>query len=288
MNIINIFFNELKSFIIDYYEAIYPTETNENLDNTPPTTIYIFFNELKSFIIDYHEAIYPSGSNVNLDNTFPTTIYTFFTKIFYLFFMKPDNDYIEEKKNVGDVKKNYDDKYDIKYDMLKTNKLDEDDIKILPNKYVMEYTPIGNVVMFFDYDKKAFQYYSDFSVPYKYLECVSKKFCIMNKNRVYRDIKMEVDVNDFSIVRNSSSSLQNKSKSFAKLKSYNNSNTSIKGVPSTKHTELKIIQKDIVRYTHLGKLSNFSFVKNTISKFKPISYKDYVKTISQPDGWVVY
>lgn len=245
------------------------------------------YNEVKSFIIDYHEAIHPSESNKNLDHTFPIILYTFFTKIFYLFFMKPDNNYIEEKKDVDEVKKNYD-KYDTKYDMLESTKLDEDDIKMLPNKYVMEYTPVGNVVMYFDYDKKAFQYYSDFSVPYKYLEGVSKKFCIMNKNKVYRDIKMEVDVNDFSIVRNSSSSLQNKSKSFAKLKSYNNSNTSIKSVPSTKHTELKIIQKDIVRYTHLGKLSNFSFVKNTISKFKPISYKDYVKTISQPDGWVVY
>jgi hypothetical protein len=104
----------------------------------------------------------------------------------------------------------------------------------------------------------------------------------MNKNKIYREIKMEVDVNEFSIVRNSTSSLQNKSKSFAKLKSYN------KNGHSNKQSELKIIQKDIVRYTHLGKMCNFSFIKNTVTKFKPISYKDFMKNVSPPDGWVVY
>jgi hypothetical protein len=125
-------------------------------------------------------------------------------------------------------------------------------------------------------------------VPYKYLESVSKKFCIVNRNRIYREIKMDVDVNEFSIVRNSSASLQNKSKSFAKLKGYNNSNPSIKN-DTAKHRELKIIQKDIVRYTHLGKLCNFSFIKNTIPKFKPVSYKDFMKNnSSSSEGWVVY
>jgi hypothetical protein len=98
---------------------------------------------------------------------------------------------------------------------------------------------------------------------------------------------MDVDVNEFSIVRNSSASLQNKSKSFAKLKGYNNSTPSIKNVTSNKQSDLKIIQKDIVRYTHLGKICNFSFVKNTVPKFKPVSYKDFMKNNSTPDGWTI-
>jgi hypothetical protein len=199
------------------------------------------------------------------------------------------DDKIENKKNEIEIKNiMYDVKYDVKYDSLEAIQLNEDEMVMLPSKFVMESTPVGNVIMYFDYDKRAFQYYSDFSVPYKYLECVSKKFCIVNKNKIYRDIKMEVDVNEFSIVRNSSSSLQNKSKSFAKLKGYNNSNPSIKNGRSGKQAELKIIQKDIVRYTHLGKICNFSFVKNTVPKFKPVSYKDFMKSVSPPDGWVVY
>jgi hypothetical protein len=107
----------------------------------------------------------------------------------------------------------------------------------------------------------------------------------MNRNRVYREIKMDVDLNEFSIIRNSSSSLQNKSKSFAKLKGYNNS-SSVKN-DTLNQGKLKIIQKDIVRYTHLGKLCNFSFIKNTIPKFKPVSYKDYLKKNSLSEGWIL-
>ena len=243
------------------------------------------WNELKSFLEDYHKMCYP-----NLwDDEEPCihsyhSVAKYFDTIGFLFnyfFTKPKT--TEKIKPENETKKIlYDVKYDDKYEGVETIPLSEEEIKMLSNKFVMESTPIGNVIMYFDYDKRSFQYYSDFSVPYKYLECVSKKFCIMNKNKIYREIKMEVDVNEFSIVRNSSSTLQNKSKSFAKLKSYNNKSNS-----NTKN-ELKIIQKDIVRYTHLGKICNFSFIKNTVSKFKPVSYKDFIKNVSPPDGWIVY
>jgi hypothetical protein len=214
------------------------------------------------------------------------------TQIFYFFFRRPDEaDNIENEEKVDkSVVKMYDDKYDDKYETLEAIPLEESDIDMLSNKFVMESTPVGNVVMYFDYDKRAFQYYSDFSVPYKYLECVSKKYCIVNKNKVYREIKMEVDVNEFSIVRNSSYTLQTKSKSFAKLKSYNNSTPRNPTVKNHKQEKLKIIQKDIVRYTHLGKLCNFSFVKNDTPKFKPISYKDFMtkQTSRAVEDWVLY
>lgn len=214
------------------------------------------------------------------------------TQIFYFFFRRPDEaDNIENEEKVDkSVVKMYDDKYDNKYETLEAIPLEKSDIDMLSNKFVMESTPVGNVVMYFDYDKRAFQYYSDFSVPYKYLECVSKKYCIVNKNKVYREIKMEVDVNEFSIVRNSSDTLQTKSKSFAKLKSYNNSTPSNPTVKNHKQEKLKIIQKDIVRYTHLGKLCNFSFVKNDTPKFKPISYKDFMtkQTSRAVEDWVLY
>jgi len=209
------------------------------------------------------------------------------TQIFYFFFKLPEEEDYPEKKDRVDTQpvKNYEEKYDEKYDTLEAISLEKEELDMLPNKFVMETTPVGNVVMYFDYDKRAFQYYSDFSVPYKFLECVSKKFCIVNKNKIYREIKMEMDVNEFSIVRNSTETLQTKSKAFAKLKSYNNST-----VKNQRQEKLKIVQKDIVRYTHLGKLCNFSFVKNTIKKFKPISYKDFMlsQTSKAVEDWVVY
>jgi len=289
MNYINFLFTETKNFISELHELLYSNECDgmDKMDEGECYTTATFFD-----IMD----IYQDGDMKIFDYVY-SYVNTLFTNMYYLLFMNPfidlnyddNDDKIENKKNDIEIKKIvYDVKYDDKYDSLEAIQLNEEEMTMLPSKFVMESTPVGNVIMYFDYDKKAFQYYSDFSVPYKYLECVSKKFCIVNKNKIYRDIKMEVDVNEFSIVRNSSSSLQNKSKSFAKLKGYNNSNPSIKNGRSGKQAELKIIQKDIVRYTHLGKICNFSFVKNTVPKFKHVSYKDFMKSVSPPDGWVVY
>jgi hypothetical protein len=298
MNYINFLFTELKSFIYDFHDLYNGNDCDRMEEDERNSSIHSYYTMATFFdVMGCYQDEEIQTSNVKMFDYIYNYVNTFFTNIYYILFMNPfidlDHDDEDEKKKIEvEIKRViYDDKYDVKYDGLEAIQLSEEQIEMLPSKFVMESTPVGNVIMYFDYDKRAFQYYSDFSVPYKYLECVSKKFCIVNKNKIYRDIKMEVDVNEFSIVRNSTSSLQNKSKSFAKLKGYNNSNPSnpsIKGGRSTKHSDLKIIQKDIVRYTHLGKICNFSFVKNTVPKFKPVSYKDFMKTVPPLDGWVVY
>jgi hypothetical protein len=283
-------FGEVKSFII-LIDAIhnphhyYDDDVNDEDDSDKYShyTYATFFDVLGVYNDNEFQK-----ANVKAIDYFFQIVNNFFNNIYNIictnfFVNKNDNN---NKNKVCEIKKLYDDKYNDKYDRLENIQLNEEDIRMLPNKYVMEYTPIGNVVMYFDYDKKAFQYYSDFNVPFKYLECVSKKFCVVNNNRVYREIKMEVDVNEFSIVRNSSASLQNKSKSFVKLKGYNNSNPSVKN-DTSRGSGLKITQKDIVRYTHLGKLCNFSFIKNTTLKFKPVSYKDFLKNNPLSEGWVI-
>jgi hypothetical protein len=292
-NPIHYVFNEVKNFIVlidkIYNSNHYDDDDNGHNDDISYESIHSYYTIANFFDV---MGIYKDNEiqkvNVDVIDYIYNSVSKFFNDVFNLIYINffVDNNVISKDNSVCEIKKIYDNKYDDKYDGLESIYLTEDDIGMLSNKYVMEYTPVGNVVMYFDYDKKAFQYYSDFSVPYKYLECVSKKFCIMNKNKIYREIKMDVDVNEFSIVRNSSSSLQNKSKSFAKLKGYNNSNPSVKNDASNQGV-LKIIQKDIVRYTHLGKLCNFSFIKNTIPKFKPVSYKDFLKKHSLSEGWVL-
>ena len=168
----------------------------------------------------------------------------------------------------------YNEKYDSKYAILEKIPLTDENISLLPTNIVMDTTPNGNVIMFFDNSKKSFQYYSDFSIPYSYLESVSKKYCIVNKNSIFRELRIDIDVNnEFAIVKNQTTRPQ--SKSFASLKTYNSVNSNFK-TPSPnisgKPRELKI-----VRYTHLGKLCNFNFLKNTQPRYKKISYKDFGK-----------
>jgi hypothetical protein len=44
------------------------------------------------------------------------------------------------------------------------------------NNYIMEYTPLGNVYMRYNNDKKSFEYFSNNTIPYRFLEAVARKY----------------------------------------------------------------------------------------------------------------
>ena len=44
------------------------------------------------------------------------------------------------------------------------------------NNYVMEHTPLGNIYMRYNNDKKSFEYFSNSTIPYRYLEPVGRKY----------------------------------------------------------------------------------------------------------------
>lgn len=46
----------------------------------------------------------------------------------------------------------------------------------LKNCFVMEHTPLGNVLMVYDHTRSTFKYYSDNAIPYRYLETVARKY----------------------------------------------------------------------------------------------------------------
>lgn len=46
----------------------------------------------------------------------------------------------------------------------------------LKNSFIMEKTPLGNVLMLYNNKRGSFEYYSDNTIPYRYLETVSRKY----------------------------------------------------------------------------------------------------------------
>ena len=44
------------------------------------------------------------------------------------------------------------------------------------NNYVLESTPLGNVYMRYNHNKKSFEYFSNNTIPYRYLEAVGRKY----------------------------------------------------------------------------------------------------------------
>ena len=54
-------------------------------------------------------------------------------------------------------------------------------MKNLENNFIIEYTPVGNVIMVYNFNTAGFIYFSDKSISNKYLEAVCRKYCIQFK-----------------------------------------------------------------------------------------------------------
>jgi len=61
------------------------------------------------------------------------------------------------------------------------------------NNFVLEYTPLGNVYMRYNSEKETFEYFSDSTLPYRYLETVARKYVITFFCKpIYIDIEEEL------------------------------------------------------------------------------------------------
>lgn len=135
--------------------------------------------------------------------------------------------------------------------------------------FVMEHTPIGNVIMYYNSTKEAFEYYSDNVVPYRYLDTVCRKYVIMNLCApLYVDISQELK------------EFQSKSKEekpvanvFVKLKNYKK---------TVSQPTMKVMLKARTnKYLYQGRMNNFSFMKQVESKSESLSFADYKRMLNK-------
>jgi len=194
----------------------------------------------------------------------------------------------EEEKTVSD-----DDFKQQAYDYMLNKKLDG-----YINNYVNEMTPLGNVYMRYNNSKKSFEYYSNNTIPYRYLEPVGRKFVITYFCKpLFIDIedelskaKLKKEAQEKEAIKNKEEAEQaikngeNKKNVFAKLKSYNSVSTGSTGtsemmkmekknalppqmkvnlpnVNTTSNPEEMLLKENANRYTWEGRLTNMSLLK---------------------------
>jgi len=171
-------------------------------------------------------------------------------------------------------------------------------IEKLENCYVMESTPQGNVLMIYDNKKSSFKFYSDNTIPYRYLEVVGRKYIKTfncrplyvdmeeelglaeekwekerwEKERREKELKERKEKEEQETNKKEEKNVVEKKSVFAKFKSYNKEgvsgrvNTGVppkNSIPMTKEQEKeKILLKEKAnRYTYEGKMVNCSFLK---------------------------
>jgi hypothetical protein len=177
------------------------------------------------------------------------------------------------------------------YDSKKYDLLFTEETNILENQWkrriLLENTPRGNVVMYYDLYRQAFAYYSDQQIPYSVLNG-----CAMKYIRIYRCLDFFIDTNILPeghlspfIMNLEKKEQEEKQKReekqkqigidfkdapFAKLKTYSksvssnsnpsSSNSLQKDLKETKEKNSPVIYKNTFRY--LGKVTNFSLLQS--------------------------
>ena len=185
---------------------------------------------------------------------------------------------IEEKK-----KEPYENKYYDKYDSLETVELEEEYVKGLKNSIIMENTPKGIVIMYYDFEKESFVYYCDTkNITYLYLETVARRYAINNNcKKLVIDIKQQLEdakTKDAIKKDQHNISLTNKDKNnlFSSFKNYNR-----KGTGGSKNINKTFtLRENANRYSYNGNINNFNMLQTTKYKLKKdsnnLTFEDFL------------
>lgn len=232
-------------------------------------------------------------------------VYRIFEPVSYDFY--DDKEEPEKKKKV-EVK--YEDKY---WDLFK--RVDNDfvvtkDLVIaqrmeqLATCVLFETTPVGNVIMKYNMKNEAFEYYSDCTIPNRYLDTVCRKYAAtFGCKPLYIDMNEQVKESEAKtkLLRESNAKEKEKEKVipvpvkkknvFAKFKTYNKDSglggappkNSLPGGKKIEDSEPVVIKERTNKFLFLGKTRNFitgSKIEPKVVK-KKVSFADFKKMFTK-------
>jgi hypothetical protein len=190
--------------------------------------------------------------------------------IFYGFDLLIRDDKEEEEKAVVVVVVKYEDKYLTKFNALTkrdtttTTSVDES-VESVAKRFVMDMTPVGNVIMQYDVDKESFVYYSDNIIPFRYLETVSRKYvCMFDCKELFVERSEQKIQHINPVVSIKTKDLMNQKRNPQPVK------------------EKVQIEVKMNRYSNAGRLSNFNMLqpvpRHITDKKRLMRFSDFKNT----------
>ena len=116
-------------------------------------------------------------------------------------FERPEPPKHVEKKQM----ERYEDKYTKRFDDLEIKVLSPEELKKLKTSILIEHTPVGNIIMFYNFEKEAYEYYSDKIIPYRFLDAVGIKYAIQFRCKCIFVEKITAEKNQKGILKNQTS-----------------------------------------------------------------------------------
>ena len=284
-------FNELKSE--------YQINKNKEFDNLNALLLethklinlgHIITEEVKNLLIKYFEIeddYADDPSNVDFDELY------IYLENDHKKFQEEIDKLLEELKNEEVLDAEFKNKA---LDFILNKKLDG-----FINNYILEFTPLGNVYMRYNNFKKSFEYFSNNTIPYRYLETIGRKYVMTFKCKALF-IDLEEELKKASVLALEKEKEKEKEKeqstnnSVSKFKSYNKDikmdKLYAKGRPSQNvlppqikanlpnvntSSEKQLLKENANRYTWEGRLSNMQLLKKVDRK---VIDKNYAMTFS--------
>jgi hypothetical protein len=167
--------------------------------------------------------------------------------------------------------------------------------KIWKKRILIEYTPCGNVFMFYDPYKLGFSYYCNQYVPYPILNAVAMKYVLKFHCRDFfmdehvvpenspspllgllvedKKVKEMKETKETKETKEKTDDIKNRLRNapFAKFKTYNRATSNTNEEPSKKESSVNVLpekQKEINKFINLGKTTNFSILQPIMKKKK--------------------
>ena len=182
--------------------------------------------------------------------------------------------------------------------------------------FVIEKTPLGNVAMYYNADRESFEYFSDNTIPYRFLEVVGRKYVItfqclplyiimeeelkkFEKKLLEKQEKedKQKEKQEEEQKKNTNTTVVAKKNVFAKFKSYNTEAGSGRvnkapppknSIPRSKQqtSNAKVILKENANhYTYEGRFSNFNplqkIERKQVDKKYGTSYAEFKKMLKK-------
>jgi hypothetical protein len=289
------FTEEESKFEIDQYDMLVSNkinsieQRNQELNNKLTNVVIISDrgevggNDNIKEIINYHNLDIENDTDDDSDDEQETyNLNELFIKL-----LDKESEYRKELKELEETEINYEDLKKEAYDLLMKRHLER-----LINNYIIEYSPLGNVVMRYNELKGSFEYFSNNTIPYRYLEAIGRKYVITFKCKpLFIDLEEELkkgkieDVNNSNSNSNSNKNMLvqlNKSLNNMPMKNRNENNLiNMKGINinDSNSNKKQILKEKSNRYTWEGRLTNFNPLKKIdrkiVDKKYGLSYADF-------------
>jgi hypothetical protein len=167
------------------------------------------------------------------------------------------------------------------------------------NNYVLEYTPLGNVYMRYSPEKETFEYFSDSTLPYRYLETVARKYVITFFCKpIYIDIEEELkrstELQKENNIGNSKQPAKPTKETLEIMNKIKSKNTKISLPPQVQanlpsiqnpNSDKVVLKERANRYTWEGRLRDFcplkKIDKKVVDKRLNISFAEFKKMMIQ-------